>query len=82
MAPSVFLVTKSEAHRVMAGSTDVDEKLKWRTVKNINEYIDNPNVLSYNKTFRIHNVFGWFGLPFLVFGVLSLVSWPGSIIKK
>ena len=81
-ATGVFLVTETEAVRVIAGSSDVDDKLKREIVEGVNEYIDNPNKLSYDETFRIHNVFGWFGLPFLVLGVLGLVNWPGSIIKN
>ena len=46
------------------------------------QYIDNPSKLSYDETFRIHNFFGWFGLPFLVLGVLGLVKLAGIDHQK
>ena len=77
-----FLVTETESIRLMAGSSDVDDALKWDMVNSINDFIDNPSATHYEKTFRIHNIFGWFGLPFLIIGILGLIGWPGSIIKR
>lgn len=81
-ASGVFLVTEKDRVRVMAGSSDVDDKLKWEIVESVNEFINNPVATRYDETYRIHNVFGWFGLPFLILGVLGLVGWPGAIIKR
>jgi hypothetical protein len=81
-ASGVFLVTETDRVRVMAGSSDVDDKLKWKIVESINEFVEDPNATYYDETYRIHNIFGWFGLPFLVLGILGLIGWPGTIIKK
>ena len=45
-------------------------------------YIDNPDQVEFSRTYRIRNVFGWVGLPFLLLGVLGLVGWPSSIIRN
>jgi hypothetical protein len=81
-ATGVFLITEGEPVRVMAGSSDADYKLKWEMINSINDFIKSENELIYNRTFHIHNIFGWFGLPFLVLGILGLIGWPGSIIKR
>lgn len=81
-ATGVFLVTETEAVRVLEGSSDVDEALKWEMVDSINDFVKDPGVTRYNKIFRIQNVFGWVGLPFLILGLLGLVGWPGAIIKR
>ena len=81
-AAGVFLVTETEAIRLMAGSSDVDDDLKWEMVNSINAFVDTPGSIKYDQTFRIHNIFGWFGLPFLLLGVLGLMGWPGMILKR
>ena len=79
---SVYLVTDTEPVRVIAGSSDVDEKLKWEIINSVNDFIKDPGAADYEETFRIRNIFGWFGLPFLLLGCLGLIGWPGSIIKR
>lgn len=81
-AAGVFLVTETDVVRLMAGSSDVDDALKWDMVRSINEFVNNPADTYYEETFRIHNIFGWFGLPFLIIGILGLIGWPGSIINR
>jgi hypothetical protein len=34
----------------------------------INDFINDPEQRQYRKTFRLANVFGWVGLPFLALG--------------
>jgi hypothetical protein len=81
-AASVYLVTETEPLRVIAGSSDADENLKWEIIHSVNDFIKDPGATVYEETFRIHNKFGWFDLPFLVLGILGLIGWPGSILKR
>ena len=77
----VFIDTAEGSVPLFAGSSNLDENLKWEAVQTINEFIATPDHWAYTRTFRIRNIFGWVGLPFLVIGVLGLVGWPGSILK-
>ena len=79
LASGVFIETDSEVVRLVAGSSNTDDKIKWEMFESINDYIDSSAVLDYDQTFRVSNIFGWFGLPFLVLGMLGLVGWPSSI---
>ena len=72
-ASYVHLVTATGTVRVIAGSSDVDDKLKWEIVNSVNAFVNNPSRTHLDETYRIHNVFGWFGLPFLALGVPGLV---------
>jgi hypothetical protein len=81
-AVGVHLVTETGSVRVSTGSSDVDDKLKWEIVESVNVFVESPNAIRYDETYRIHNVFGWFSLPFLTLGILGLVGWPGSILKR
>jgi hypothetical protein len=81
-AVGVHLVSQTETVRVIAGSSDVDDKLKREIINSVNDFVDNPGRSRFDETYHIHNVFGWFGLPFLILGILGLVGWPGSIFKR
>lgn len=82
LVSGVFLETEAGAVRLLAGSSNVDDDLKREAVRSINDFIAAPERTSYSNTIRLANVFGWFGLPFLAIGVLGLVGWPGSIIRR
>ena len=77
----VFINTRAESVHLFAGSSNLDESTKWDAVKSINSFISNDALVEYSHTFRIRNIFGWFGLPFLVVGILGLLGWPSSIIR-
>ena len=77
----VFLENETEAVRLLAGSSDVNDNLKWDAVQSINDYIKDPQLDAFQKTIRLTNIFGWFGLPFLLLGVLGLLGWPAAIIR-
>jgi hypothetical protein len=47
----------------------------------MNEFISGTGPAQYSRTFKIRNVFGWFGLPFLALGLLGLAGWPVSILR-
>ena len=81
LVSGVFLETQNEAIRLIAGSSDVNDALKLDLVRSINAFIDDVIQTDYQNTIRISNIFGWFGLPFLVLGVFGLIGWPFSIIK-
>ena len=77
-----FLLTGSDTVRLLAGSSNVNEDLKWEMVNSINEFIHNSSSSQYEQTFRIQNILGWVGLPFLTLGILGLVALPVTIIKR
>ncbi len=77
----VFLENETEAVRLLAGSSDVNDNLKWDAVQSIKDFIKDPQQDEFQKTIRLTNLFGWFGLPFLLLGLLGLVGWPAAIIR-
>ena len=81
MTSGVFIETETEAIRLLAGSSNVDDELKREIVDSINDFIDDPEQRHYAQTVRLANIFGWVGLPFLALGVLGVVGWPFSIVK-
>ena len=81
LVSGVFIETETEAVRLIAGSSNVNDALKLDTVRSINNFIDAPDQTEFSKTIRLSNIFGWFGLPFLALGILGLIGWPSSIIK-
>ena len=81
LVSGVFIETESQAVRLIAGSSNVNDALKLETVRGINDFIDDPSQTQFSKTIRLSNVFGWVGLPFLVLGVWGLIGWPFSIMK-
>lgn len=81
-ASGVHLVTETGSVRVIAGSSDADGALKWEIVNDVNDFVASPLEAAFDETYRIHNAFGWFGLPFLVLGVLGLLGWPSAILKR
>jgi hypothetical protein len=81
MTSGVFIETETEAIRLLAGSSNVDDELKWEIVDSINDFINDPEQRQYAQTVRLANIFGWVGLPFLALGVLGVVGWPFSIVK-
>jgi len=81
LVSGVFIQTDTEAVRLFAGSSNFGEDLKWEVVNSIKDYIDNPDEVDFRRSYRIANIFGWVGLPFLLLGVLGLVGWPSSIIR-
>ena len=81
LTSGVFIETETEAVRLLAGSSNVDDDLKRDTVQSINDFINDPQQSHYTRTIRVANIFGWVGLPFLVLGVLGVVGWPFSIVR-
>lgn len=77
----VFLIGEPAGVRVIAGSSNVDGALKFELIDSINTFIDSEDRTSYHQVFRIANIFGWFGLPFLAIGVLGLLGWPFSLFR-
>jgi len=77
----VFIETETEAVRLIAGSSNVNDALKLDAVRSINNYIEDTDETQFSKKIRLSNIFGWFGLPFLVLGVLGLIGWPSSVIN-
>jgi hypothetical protein len=82
LVSGVFIETEAEAVRLIAGSSNVNDALKLDAVRSINDFIENPDQTQFSKTIRLSNIFGWFGLPFLILGLLGLIGWPSSIIKR
>jgi len=77
----VYLVSDSEEQPLFFGSSNINEDLKWQAINEINDFLEDPEALVFSAAYRIRNLFGWFGLPFLVLGVWGLLAWPFSVIK-
>jgi len=83
LVSGVYLVTAADEHiRLMAGSSSTDYSTKREMVLAVKDFVESPTQTQFDQSFHIQNLFGWFGLPFLILGVLGLIGWPGSIIKK
>ena len=83
LVSGVYLVTAADEHiRLLAGSSSTDYSTKREMVLAVKEFVESPEQTQFEQRFRIQNAFGWFGLPFLILGVLGLIGWPGTIIKK
>jgi hypothetical protein len=78
----VFLDGKPEGVRVIAGSSNVNDRLKLEIVDSINAFVRSDDRTSYFEVFRVTNIFGWFGLPFLIIGILGLLGWPFSLFRE
>ena len=76
----VYLISTSEENPLFFGFSNVNEDLKWQAIDEINTFLDDPEIQEFTADYRIRNLFGWFGLPFLVLGVLGILAWPFSII--
>ena len=81
LTSGVFVETETEAVRLLAGSSTVDDNLKRDIVQSINDFVNDPEQSDYTRTIRLANIFGWVGLPFLILGVLGILGWPFSIIR-
>jgi hypothetical protein len=81
LASSVFIETDTDATRLVAGSSNIDRDIKVDAVHSINDFIGDQEDSLLVKSIKINNIFGWFGFPFLVLGVLGLFGWPSSIIR-
>lgn len=77
----VYLVSGAEERPLFFGSSNLYEDLKWQAINEINDFIKDPADLEFSAEYRIRNLFGWFGLPFLILGVWGLAAWPFSIVK-
>lgn len=81
LVSGVFINTAEASERLLAGSSNVNDALKWDAVESINDFISNSAQVTFQRTFRVLNVFGWVGLPFLAIGILGLIGWPSSILR-
>jgi hypothetical protein len=77
----VYLISTTEEQALFFGSSNVDEDLKRQAITEINDFIADPESQDFSAVYRIRNIFGWFGLPFLVLGVWGILAWPVSILK-
>jgi hypothetical protein len=78
----VVIESTDNSVSLFAGSSDLDEKTKWKAINQINTFINSPEQDALSETYIIRNAFGWFGLPFLVLGLGGVVSWPFSLFSK
>lgn len=76
----VVLVSMKQNIPIFTGSTDIDDAMKNRVISEVNEFIQETSKGEYRNTFKIRNVFGWVGLPFVVLGFYGLITWPHRIV--
>jgi len=77
----VYLISDTQERALFFGSSNLNEDLKWQAIKDINGFIDDQESQEFSAEYRIQNLFGWFGLPFLILGVWGLLAWPFSLVK-
>ena len=80
LVSGVWITSETEAVRLLAGSSNVDDAKQWEIGNRINDFIDGGEE-HFSQTVRISNIFGWFGLPFLVLGVWGVAGWPVWIVR-
>ena len=71
--------SKSGSAPIFWGLSNVDETYKGRIKSTLNHYIRSGDANSFQDTFVIRNLFGWFGLPFFVIGIFAVLSWPVTL---
>lgn len=81
LTSGVFLETETEAVRLLAGSSNVNDNLKGDAVESINSFMKSPEKDYFDTTIRLTNIFGWVGLPFLLLRAMGLLGWPVSIYQ-
>jgi len=75
------VVINTESRKIpLLEASNVDDKLKRDLIKKMNTYLIDQNETYFDESFSVKNIFGWVGLPFLVIGILGILSWPYSII--
>ena len=60
-------------------SSNVDGDQQRRIVDSLNGYLQRSDAITFEENIRIHNLFGWFGLPLLAIGVWGLLRWPFAL---
>lgn len=76
----VALVSESGSTPIFAGFSNVDETYKRQITRTVNQYIRSADNRSFRETFVVRNLFGWFGLPFLLIGIYAALSWPVTVL--
>lgn len=66
---------------VLSGFSNTDERLKRKIINQVNTFLRDGSEGRFDQSFHLRNVFGWFGLPFFIIGVLGALCWPFNIIK-
>jgi len=82
LVSGLVLNSKSGSTPVFWGFSNVNEKYKGRIKSTLNHYIRNGDGKSFQETFVIRNLFGWFGLPFFLIGIFAALSWPVTIVSR
>ena len=78
---NVVILCDSGKVRLLAGSSNVDYRMKQSIVERIDAYIRDQPAGTLQKRIQVHNVFGWIGLPFLIAGVAGLAGWPFAMVR-
>lgn len=82
LVSGLVLNSKSGSTPVFWGFSNVNEKYKGRIKSTLNHYIRNGDGKSFQETFVIRNLFGWFGLPFFLIGIFAVLTWPVTIVSR
>jgi hypothetical protein len=77
----LVLHSRSGSTPLFWGFSNVDEKYKARIRNALNQFLRGDGD-SFRDTFVIRDIFGWFGLPFLLIGIVAALSWPVIIVAR
>jgi hypothetical protein len=64
------------------GTSNVDESYRRAIARKLNAFIGREGDQRLSEVFRVRNVFGWVGLPFLLIGVVGLFGWPLTALSR
>lgn len=61
--------------------SNVDEAYRRTIARRLNVFLGRADDARLSEVFRVRNVFGWVGLPFLLVGLLGLLGWPLTLLR-
>jgi hypothetical protein len=85
MESGAYLITSGKDVPLLLGAGKSDSRVKKNVVESVNNFLDDRAAKNCSNIFHISNVYGFIGLPFLVFGLLGILGWPSAIasgVKK
>jgi hypothetical protein len=81
MTSGAYLITPGKDVPLLLGMGKSDVDVKKNVIGSINVFVQNQKLRQLSDSFKISNIFGMVGLPFLAFGILGIMGWPSAIIN-
>ena len=81
LTSGAYAISGDRQLSLLGFSSNVDGDQQRRIVDSLNAYLQRSDAITFEENIRIHNLFGWFGLPLLAIGVWGLLRWPFALRK-